>query len=72
MWSLILVNSYIRLHHNWIVRAVALLAEMAAPKIFLAVKDGFYLKNPKIAIGISMMYVLTCTLLISNFHNTEY
>lgn len=72
MWTLLLVNSYIRLHHNWLIRSVALLAEMAAPKIYLAVKDGFYLNNTKIAFGISLMYFLTCALLVSNFRNTEY
>jgi hypothetical protein len=72
MWTLILVNSYIRLHHSWILRGSALLAEMAAPKIYLAWKDGFYMNNSKIALGITVMYFLTCALLISNFRNTEY
>ena len=71
MWTLILVNSYIRLHHSWIIRSVALLSEMLAPKIYLAAKDGFYMNNGKIAFGISLMYLLTCALLISNFRNRE-
>jgi hypothetical protein len=42
MWSLVLVSSYMRLHHSWIIRSFALVGEITAPKIYLAFKGGFY------------------------------
>jgi hypothetical protein len=71
MWTLTIAISSFRLHYSWKYRAVAVLADLIVPKIYLSIKDGFYLTDIKLTVGITCVYILMCMLLIVNFRNSE-
>ena len=72
MWTIMLVSSCNRLHHSWIYRSLALLCDMIVPKIYLAIKDGFYIQDKAISMGITLMFIVMCFLLFENFRRTEF
>jgi len=71
MWTLTIAISSFRLHYSWKYRSISVLADLLLPKIYLSFKDGFYIQDAQLNVGIALIYILLTFLLVDNFRNND-
>lgn len=71
MWTLTIAISSFRLHYSWKYRSISVLADLLLPKIYLSFKDGFYIQDAQLNVGIALIYILLTFLLVVNFRNND-
>lgn len=74
MVTVLIATACVRLSHSWKTQCFVVMFDLIFPKIYLIIKDSFYVENPKFdfaCIGTAVLPFVLCFITSVNFRNNE-